>query len=163
MSTTTNSTSDVSGQLDNQYWQEGIFIHWSLALILGLPILLLLTSLSVYICSQYPSKSKKQDSKDRSSRYRRLLSSLKKGLHIETCPLDVFDILEEKMQQNTEYDSTSITPRKDRKIHPNSNITEQDIRKVYQRGTTNDLEGDDIVLFYRLASICIKWNEYCRE
>lgn len=87
MSSTTNSTSDVSGQLDNQ---EGIFINWSLALILGLPILLLLISLSVYICSQYPSsKSKKQDSKDRSSRYRRLLSSLKKGLRIETCPLDV--------------------------------------------------------------------------
>ena len=147
----TNTTSDVSGQLDNQYWQEGIFIHWSLALILGLPILLLLTSLLVYICSQCPP-SKKQHSK-KSSRYRRLLSSLKKGLRIETCPLDVFDILEEKIQQNTEYNSTSIPPRKDRKIHPNSNITEQDIRKVYQRGTTDDLEGDDIVLFYRLASI----------
>jgi len=149
----TNTTSDVSGQLDNQYWQEGIFIHWSLALILGLPILLLLTSLSVYICSQYPS-SKKQRKRSSS----RLLSSLKKGLRIETCPLDVFDILEEKIQQNnnTAYNSTSTKPpRKDRKIHPKSNITEQDIRKVYQRGTADDLEGDDIVLFYRLASIFV--------
>lgn len=165
----------LQNPLDNPDWRLGIFKNWSMALILGLPALFAIISFGTYVWIHWRGKKNKRRINQlgrheyhRPASFRR---SVREGLRIETSSLDVMKILQEKIvcsQQSREQEDEDNDDTNDRdrsaaifKIHPQSNITEEDIRLVYAAylgdipGVNEDDAGDKIVLFYRLASIFV--------
>ncbi|KAL9180543.1 hypothetical protein ACHAXT_010996 [Thalassiosira profunda] len=168
----------LSSHLDNPEWQQGIFKHWSMALILGLPVLLALLSFAVALWLRYVTKKQSKGiandgEESNNERKATFCQSIRRGLRAETSPLRVKAILQQKLTafqrpvgDESEADAQDVliadrsTPTY--KIHPQSNITEEDIRIVY-KDYLEDIPGLDgvedagnkLVLFYRLASIFV--------
>lgn len=93
-----------------------------------------------------------------------LRHSLREGLRVETSRLDVKVMLHDKLRSSLQesFDSSDRDRTKDIfKIHPRSNISEEDIRNVYQNflgnipGADPEDAGDRLVLFFRLASVFV--------